>query len=391
MAVLGEVQSKAEQVLPNRRGKCMSRRFGQSGCIVKKGNMYHGRYYEDVPGHDARVHRSIPLGLVTEMTKSEARRALILKLGELGVNTVTHLERASHGATMFTAEAGWWRDNRLSLCKPSFRNTVGCHLDKYILPFFGAFPLDLVTERKVQEFIASLSQATYISPAGVSRPLAPKSIRNIVGVVKQILGERVWRDWRLTLPEIPVKPQRFFTIDEMRQLVQTSSGQWRVLFTLLAGTGMRPSEACGLHVEDLDLAVGRVFIRRGMYGQDEQTPKTKRGFRVVCIDAPLVECLREFLGGRTTGRVFSTRRGTALTHALIRRRVQALIKRLGLPAGSTYAFRHGRVSVLQSAGVPGDLVKEWVGHSSLEMTSRYTHFVDSYRQQVAASVGTGVA
>ena len=177
----------------------------------------------------------------------------------------------------------------------------------------------------------------------------------------------------------------------MRQIVQTSSGQWRVLFDLLAGTGMRPSEACGLLVEDLDLVAGRIFARRGMYGQDEQTPKTRAGFRVVCIDAALAEVLRQWVGARTSGRVFSTRKGTALTHALIGRRVQAVIKQLRLPAASTYAFRHGRVSVLQAAGVPGDLVREWVGHSSLEITSRYTHFVDAYRQQVAQAVGMGVA
>ncbi len=28
----------------------------------------------------------------------------------------------------------------------------------------------------------------------------------------------------------------------------------------------------------------------------------------------------------------------------------------------------------------GDLIKEWVGHSTLKVTSRYTHFDDSFRQ-----------
>jgi len=38
-------------------------------------------------------------------------------------------------------------------------------------------------------------------------------------------------------------------------------------------------------------------------------------------------------------------------------------------------------------GVPGDLVKEWVGHSNLRTTSRCTHFWDDFRKQVAADVG----
>jgi hypothetical protein len=43
--------------------------------------------------------------------------------------------------------------------------------------------------------------------------------------------------------------------------------------------------------------------------------------------------------------------------------------------------------MLQANGVPGDLVKEWVGHSNLRTTSRYTHFQDDYRKQVVANVG----
>jgi hypothetical protein len=37
-------------------------------------------------------------------------------------------------------------------------------------------------------------------------------------------------------------------------------------------------------------------------------------------------------------------------------------------------------------GVPGDLVKEWVGHSNLQTTSRYTHFQDDFRRQIASQV-----
>jgi integrase len=56
-------------------------------------------------------------------------------------------------------------------------------------------------------------------------------------------------------------------------------------------------------------------------------------------------------------------------------------------AGGLHAFRHGRVSVLQENGVPGDLVKEWIGHSSLRTTSRYTHLRPEFRERVATEVG----
>jgi hypothetical protein len=42
---------------------------------------------------------------------------------------------------------------------------------------------------------------------------------------------------------------------------------------------------------------------------------------------------------------------------------------------------------LQTNGVPGDLVKEWVGHSNLRTPSGYTHFRDDFRTPIAGEVG----
>ena len=181
-----------------------------------------------------------------------------------------------------------------------------------------------------------------------------ESIHNIVGVLKLILGEKVWREWRLSLPEIPLKEQRCFSPKEMRQIVHSSTGQWKVLFAMLAGTGMRCGEAFGLRVEDLDLANGRVYIAH--------------------------------LGDRKGGRVLQTRNGTPFCKSNVRRKLNQILTKLSLAPAGLHAFRHGRVSVLQANGVPGDLVKEWVGHSNLQTTSLYTHFQDCFRRQIAREV-----
>lgn len=43
------------------------------------------------------------------------------------------------------------------------------------------------------------------------------------------------------------------TRDQLRQIIEAPPGQYRNLFALLAGTGMRIGEAAGLHLDDLDL------------------------------------------------------------------------------------------------------------------------------------------
>lgn len=375
------------QSTPNRkRKKSMSFRSGQSGTVVCKGQMWHGRYYVDDPGQDQRRKASVPLGSVLTMKKTEAKRKLRAMLQEMGLNDDAHLERTKSAAKTIAAEAAWWKENRLSMFKASCQETMGSHLEKYLMPRFGSLPIAAIDGRRVQEFISDLSRMEHKWPNGVKRLLSPKTIRNIVGVLKLIVGEKVWRDWELRYPENPVKDQRCFSPDEMRRIVNAATGQWKVLFATLAGTGMRCGEAFGLHVDDLDLRNGWITIRRSVWNGKEGSVKTKSGYRKVNIDPALVEMLSKHLNGRTSGRVFETRLGTSFCKSNVRRKLNQILKSLNLRPAGLHAFRHGRVSVLQSSGVPGDLVKEWVGHSNLKTTSLYTHFQEDFRQKVACEV-----
>ena len=175
----------------------MALRPGQSGTVVRKGRKWHGRYYADVSGQDERKRMSVPLGPTDSMTKPEAKRKLRALLEQMGINSEAHLIRATRVAKTFAQEAEWWKENRLSLFKPSCQEAMGSHVDKYLLPRFGKLPVDAVDERQVQEFIAELSRTEFVRN-GTRKKLSPKSIRNIMGVLKLILGERVWRDWNLS-------------------------------------------------------------------------------------------------------------------------------------------------------------------------------------------------
>jgi integrase len=308
------------------------------------------------------------------MAKSQAKRKLRTLIEEQGLNKDSHLQHIEAGGRTFASEAAWWKENRLPVSKPSFQETAGSHIDKYLVPRFGSLPISAIDERRVQEFIADLTRTEYVWPNGVSRKLSPKSISNIVGVLKkQILGEKVWREWNLSLPENPLKEQRYFSPDEMLKIVNAATGQWKVLFATLASTGLRCGEAFGLHVDDFDLANGRIYVRRSVWNGEEVSVKTKRGYGAVNIEPALVQMLTVHLGERSGGRAFQTRTGTPFCKSNVRRKLNEILKSLKLKRAGLHAFRHGRVSVLQTNGVPGDLVKEWI-YSNLQTTSGYTHF-----------------
>src|SRR2546422_10568781 len=64
-----------------------------------------------------------------------------------------------------------------------------------------------------------------------------------------------------------------------------SKGQWRVLFATLASTGLRAGEAFGLHVDDLDLTAGKVYVRRSVWNghrSEEHTSELQSRLHLVC-------------------------------------------------------------------------------------------------------------
>ena len=94
----------------------MAKRSGQSGTIVRKGKWWHLRYLEDTP--NGRVRKSVPIGRVDEMTKTQARRLAKKHLEEIGINTPQHLERAINVST-FDIALQKWETGLLPGFKPS--------------------------------------------------------------------------------------------------------------------------------------------------------------------------------------------------------------------------------------------------------------------------------
>jgi integrase len=252
-----------------------------------------------------------------------------------------------------------------------------------------------IGEMKVQEFVADLKRATFErrKPDGTlikTYHLSRKTVLNIVGVIKLVLGRKRWMTWELDLGR-PNRPrQRYFTQEQLRQIIEAAPGQYRTLFALLAGTGMRIGEAAGLHADDLDLDHGVIYVRRSVWNGQELEPKTEHSVREIDIDSALVDLLRQHLGESRRMRVFEARNGSPLSAGNIRNRVlHPLLSTLGIPKAGLHAFRHSRVTMLRKNGTPADLQRQWIGHSSLKTTDRYSHTDQEleYRRNAAKRVG----
>ena len=97
--------------------------------------------------------------------------------------------------------------------------------------------------------------------------------------------------------------------------------------------------------------------------------------------------LKDHLGDAKVGLVFPSRNGTPPVNRNVNVDVLRVIcKRPNVQNGEMHAIRHGRISLLQAMGVPGDLIMKWVGHTSLKITCVYTHFSDQFRKETVAKL-----
>jgi integrase len=360
--------------------------------------VWHVRFYVDLPGLEARQRKSVPVGPCVgpkKLTKAEAQRKGAEVIASLGVNTEEHLKRATNYVT-FKQRVEWCRNNKSAWTegKPGPVATMESQLSKHILPRFGGWPLDMVDETAVQEFVTHLKRTTFEmrKPNGdliKTYKLSRKTILNIVGVVKLVLGKKVWATWELDLGK-PQKPQQpYFNDEQLQRIITASEGQNRMLFALLAGTGMRIGEAAGLRVDDLDLINCVITVRRAVWNGVEQSPKTENALREIDIDPALAAMLRQYVMGKT-GRVFESQNGSPISgNNILKRVLHPLLKRLGIPKAGLHAFRHSRVTMLRKMGTPVDLQLQWVGHSALRTTDRYSHTDQEleYRRVNASKVG----
>jgi len=357
----------------------MSKRSGQRGQVFLRNERWVGRFYVDVPGDSGRKRRAIVLGMKQEITRSEAKRKLLEILTQEGVNTPTHLERSLRPPTTFVDVTDAWESKRLPQLKESTRYAAPKLISRYLRPRFGLMALEQIKTGTINDWIVDLQ----------SKDLQPKTIHNLWKLFRAIVNwhfqqnDEPPRKWYPSLPTIPDVEQRWFTQVELGKIVGEAHGQFKTLFYLAGMTGLRAGELFGLHVEDLNINRGVIYVRRSVWHGQEVSPKTRKGYREVWIDSTTVRILQEYLGDRTTGRVFQTRNGTPLNdREVLINILYPICDRLKIQRGGMHAFRHGRVSHMQQNRVPPDFTKTQVGHSSLRTTSGYTHFSDTFKREI---------
>ncbi|MEV8014985.1 tyrosine-type recombinase/integrase [Streptomyces sp. NPDC086554] len=179
--------------------------------------------------------------------------------------------------------------------------------------------------------------------------------------------------------------------------------QLRPLFHLIAFTGLRRGEACGLRWADCDLEAAALQIRSQIvqlgWKVETGVPKSDAGERTIALDTATVAVLaahrrrqmKQRIGKGpkwvNTGLVFTGDDGTPLHPAWVTGQFQQLVREADLPPIRLHDLRHGAATHALSAGVDAKVVQEMLGHSSSTITrDTYTSVVDEVKHHAAGAL-----
>ena len=148
----------------------------------------------------------------------------------------------------------------------------------------------------------------------------------------------------------------------------------RVLLELMYGSGVRVAELCGLDVDHVDVAHGRLRVT-GKGRKERQLPMSDAARRalVMYLGDGRKKLLEKAPEGPDGFALFLNRRGNRLGPRSVRQLMTKYQNARGLPHASPHALRHSFATHLLDGGADLRTVQELLGHENLATTQIYTH------------------
>ena len=175
-----------------------------------------------------------------------------------------------------------------------------------------------------------------------------------------------------------------YTCTEMETIIAVLTGRAKVIAALMAYTGIRPSELCG--IQWLDYDGDFLHIRRAVWQGHIGTLKTTESEAVI----PVIEPLRAILDNwktKTAGITWLVCGDTGnpiRLNNVARREVVPVLKAHGIPWKSWYGFRRGTGTALSDdMNLTEDQVRVVLRHADGSTTARDHYIVRELKKRIA--------
>ena len=208
------------------------------------------------------------------------------------------------------------------------------------------------------------------------------------------------------------QPRRAITPMERKLTLQVADEYRGGTFVLIMlYCGLRPGEVAALTWGNVDLKNNVIHVRQALKADGTiGPPKSAAGYRDVPVPVILAERLREERKNSKTMLVCTNSQGNPYNATAIKVMFRVYRNKMNIAAGcktkwgralpplavdddlTLYCYRHTYCTDLQAAGVPINVAKELMGHSSIAITAQiYTHKSEAAFNNAASLINAYVA
>lgn len=219
-----------------------------------------------------------------------------------------------------------------------------------------------------------------------SKKLAPKTIRNIYGIIITVLGTYAPdKKYHLAYPQ-KIKKEIVVPTEEQLKLIFESVVDTNFEIPVLLGAclGMRRSEISAIDLKkDIDYKNNKIKINKAMVKDSDndwvlKSPKAYSSYRTLDVPPHIMEKLKKAHDNESY---------KIPTPASISSFFKRLTKRLNLENVRFHDLRHYFASIMLSLDIPDKYAMDLMGHATANMLKTvYQHLMDDKKAEVTKTV-----
>jgi integrase len=326
-----------------------------------------------------------------------AKEKLVLKVSE------TDIERAKNLSNLLLENylMSWLEDeHKHNIAHSTYKRYRSLALN-HINPTLGSYRITEITPRLVNQLLVDMRK----------KGQSVRSIQQARALLSISLGEAENLSYISSNPvrkvKNPINSQKTITpltLDEVKRLLKTYEETYlcaRLHIALICG--LRQGEAIGLRWQDIDLANGKLEVRKQIQiieGKQEFTElKTERSKRTVMLTETTLKALVEhqkmvermrqgcLTNWQDLDLVFPRENGSPRSPQTDYDEWQKALKLCGIAPKRLHDARHTAATLMYSQSVGIETISRALGHSSSAITSRlYVHSVEEPLRKAASAL-----
>ncbi len=329
------------------------------------------------------------------------REEVLGKMRSCGCTPVIEVQPTS---LLLEAWLKTWQTEYLEGVKPSTADLYRQDISSYILPHLGQYHLHELTTTIIQRFYNQL-----LHPSSGKKPLSPKTIRCIHGVLHQALDQAV------SLGELESNPSSSCKLPKVRrkEITPLEDSQIKTFLELIKGhpheylykitlfTGMREGEVLGLTWACVDMQYGNLTVKQQLRreqkkgGQYYFSPTKNGKSRTIALSPSVVYLFRcqkqkQMLmkaavpEWEKTNLVFTNSKGGVLSYRTVYDCFKRIVKKMGCPELRFHDLRHQYAVIAIKNGDDIKTIQGNLGHATAAFTlDVYGHVTEQMKRDSA--------